>query len=127
MLQPYYHARYNLTVFYCNHYCNKYRDTLINASIQDVMMLREKVFRSDNTISSLWLLLIEAVPHRMESQLGEFELQKGIKHRWQRTDKEYIDAQHASLLEKKEALYASLRAAVVRCHYLLKLKAKYAG
>jgi hypothetical protein len=49
----------------------------------------------------------------------------GVKQRWKRTDKEYIDAQHASLLGKKEALYSSLRAAVVRRH-LLKLKAKYA-
>ena len=51
----------------------------------------------------------------------------GVKKRWKRTDKEYIDAQHASLLDKKEALYSSLRAAVIRRHYLLKLKAKYAG
>ena len=59
----------------------------------------------------------------MESQLVDFEYGKGIKQRWKRTDKEYNDAQHASLLDKKEALYSSLRVAVVKRHYLLKLKA----
>ena len=60
----------------------------------------------------------------MESQLVNLEYRIVVKQRWKRTDKEYIDAQHASLLDKKEA---SLRAAVIRRHYLLKLKAKYAG
>ena len=65
----------------------------------------------------------------MKRSSGKFAAndRMGVKQRWKRTDKEYIDAQHASLLDKKEALYSSLRAAVVRRHYLLKLKAKYAG
>ena len=65
--------------------------------------------------------------HRMESQLDDFERKRSIKLRWGRNDKEYIDARNASLLDKKEALYTSLRAAIVRRQYLLKLKAKYAG
>ena len=57
----------------------------------------------------------------------DFEYGKCVKQRWKRTDKEYLDAQHVFLLDKKESLYSSLRTAVVRRHYLLKLKAKYAG
>ena len=39
----------------------------------------------------------------MESQLAEFELKMGIKQRWRRTDKEYVDAQQTSLVTKKES------------------------
>ena len=42
-------------------------------------------------------------------------------------DKEYIDAQNTSLADKKEALYSSLRTAIVRRQYLLKLKARSVG
>ena len=65
--------------------------------------------------------------HRMESQLAEFERKRGIKLRWERNDKEYIDARNASLVDKQEALHSSLWTAIVRRQYLLKLKAKYAG
>ena len=65
--------------------------------------------------------------YRMESQLIDFEYRVGVKQRWKKTDKDYIAAQRATLLNKKEALHSSLRAAVVRRHYLLNLKAKYAG
>lgn len=63
----------------------------------------------------------------MESQLADFERTKGIKQRWKATDKEYLDAQHSSLLDKQQSLHSSLRSAIVRRQYLLQLKAKYAG
>ena len=63
----------------------------------------------------------------MECQLVNFEYQVGVKQRWKKIDKDYIAAQHGTLLNRKEALHSSLRAAVVRRHYLLNLKAKYAG
>ena len=60
-------------------------------------------------------------------QPADFEYRVGVKQRWKKTDKDYITAQCATLLNKKEALHSSLRAAVVRRHYLLHLKAKCAG
>ena len=63
----------------------------------------------------------------MESQLADFERTRGIKQRWNPTDKEYRDAQHSSLLDKQQSIYSSLRSAIVKRQYLLKLKAKYAG
>ena len=65
--------------------------------------------------------------NRMEGQLGDFESKRGIKHCWKKTDKEYLDAQHSSLVDKQQSLCSSLRSAVVRRQYLLQLKAKYAG
>jgi len=63
----------------------------------------------------------------MESQLANFEHKRGIKQRWKVTDKEYLDAQRSSLIEKKESAYSALRSSVVKRQYLLQLKAKYAG
>ena len=57
----------------------------------------------------------------MESQLGNFECKRGIKQRWMRDDKKYLDAQRSSLVENQQSLSSSLRAAIVRRHYLLKL------
>lgn len=65
--------------------------------------------------------------YRVESHLVNFEYQVGVKQRWKKTDKDYIAAQNATLLNRKEALHSYLRAAVVRRHFLLNLKAKYAG
>ena len=63
----------------------------------------------------------------MESNLADFDHKRNIKQRWKRTDKEYIDAQSSSFLVKQQSMYSSLRTAIVRRQYLLKLKAKYAG
>ena len=63
----------------------------------------------------------------MESQLTEFERRHNIICRWKSTDPEYDEARQRFLKEKKEQLQSSLWASVVRQHYLLKMKAKYAG
>ena len=63
----------------------------------------------------------------MEGQLGDFECKRSIKHRLKKTDKEYLDAQHSSRVATQQSLCSSLRAAIVRCQFLLKLKVKYAG
>ena len=66
----------------------------------------------------------------MEGQLGDFECKRSIKRRWKKTDKEYLDAQaaqHSSRVATQQSLCSSLRAAIVRRQFLLKLKVKYAG
>ena len=65
--------------------------------------------------------------NRMEGQLGDFECKRIIKHRWKKTDKEYLDAQHSSRVATQQSLCSSLCAAIVRRQFLLKLKVKYAG
>ena len=95
-------------------------------SAKDMAQLRERIFRSvSGRIPGRKEGII--LYYRAESQLVNFEYQVGVKQRWKKTDKDYIAAQHATLLNRKEALHSSLRAAVVRWHYLLNLKAKYAG
>ena len=63
----------------------------------------------------------------MESQLGEFEQRYQITQRWRPTDKEFLDARQSYFEEKQQLLRSSIRAAVVKRQFLLKLKAKYAG
>ena len=63
----------------------------------------------------------------MDSQLGEFERRHAITKRWKPTDVEFGEARHAYFIEKQQLLYSSLRTAMVKRQYLLKLKAKYAG
>lgn len=47
--------------------------------------------------------------------------------RWNTTDKEYTDARRSTLMEKQSQLHSCLWATVVKRHYLLQMKAKYAG
>ena len=47
--------------------------------------------------------------------------------RWNTTDKEYTDARRSTLMEKQSQLHSCLWATVVKPHYLLQMKAKYAG
>ena len=47
--------------------------------------------------------------------------------RWNTTDKEYVDAKRSTLMEKQSQLHSCLWATVVKRHYLLQMKAKYAG
>ena len=63
----------------------------------------------------------------MDHQLADFEHRHNIRGRWASTDPCYLEAQKAFFSEKKEQLQASLWAAVVKRHYLLRMKAKYAG
>ena len=63
----------------------------------------------------------------MDCQLADVERKHGVKKRWLKTDQEYIDARKAFLIEKQTQLHSCLWAAVVKRHYLLCMKAKYAG
>lgn len=63
----------------------------------------------------------------LDSKLADFERKCGIVRRWNRTDREYIEAKKAFLTEKQEQLHSCLWAAVVKRQYLLQMKAKYAG
>ena len=63
----------------------------------------------------------------MESQLAEMERRCRIKIRWKPSDEDYIDAKRSFLMEKKNKVHTSIWACVVKRHYLLRMKAKYAG
>ena len=62
-----------------------------------------------------------------EDQLDEFEQKHQIVLRWKPGDEQYVDTQRLFFAEKQESVQKSMRAAIVKCQYLLKLKAKYAG
>lgn len=63
----------------------------------------------------------------MDCQLADFERKHGLKNRWKKEDQEYTDARKAFLNEKQKQLHSCLWATVVKRHYLLCMKAKYAG
>ena len=63
----------------------------------------------------------------MDCKLADFEPRRNIGVRWMPTDHFYIEAKRMFLTEKKEQLQASLWEAVIKRHYLLRMKAKYAG
>lgn len=65
--------------------------------------------------------------HRMDSQLAEVEIRSGVKQRWKKTDDDYIETRSCHLKEKITQSRSSLWSSIVRRHYLLRLKAKYAG
>ena len=59
--------------------------------------------------------------------MADFERRHGIATRWQTTDKQYADARKRFLVDRQGRLESSLWASVIKRHYLLKMKAKYAG
>lgn len=63
----------------------------------------------------------------MDCQLADFERVHNVKLRWLKADEEYTDARRAFLKEKQMQLHSCLWATVVKRHYLLRMKAKYAG
>lgn len=63
----------------------------------------------------------------MENQLADFERRYNITQRWKPTDTDFVDASQAFLMEKKNQLYNSLWTVVAKRHYLLRMKARYAG
>ena len=63
----------------------------------------------------------------MEDQLGVFEQKHQIGHRWKPDDQDFSNARYSYFKEKQESLYRSMKAAIVKRQFLLKLKAKYAG
>ena len=71
--------------------------------------------------------LIYISPFSVENQLADFKRRYKITHRWKIGDKEFVDAIQTFLMEKRNQLYNSLWSVVVTRHYLLKMKAKYAG
>lgn len=62
----------------------------------------------------------------MDSQLAILEIKHNVT-RWQQSDAEYISAKMDNATASQKLIYASLRAAIVKRQFLLKLKAKYAG
>lgn len=62
----------------------------------------------------------------LDSRLADMERRCGVTTRWRPTDKEYVDTRRASLMERKKQVHTSLWSSVVKRHYLLKMKAKYA-
>ena len=63
----------------------------------------------------------------MDCQLADFERKHGLKTRWEKEDREYTDARKAFSTEKQKQVHSCLWATVVKWHYLLCMKAKYAG
>lgn len=63
----------------------------------------------------------------MDSHLAEVEIRSGVKQRWKKTDDDYIETRSCHLKEKITQSRSSLWSSIVRRHYLLRLKAKYAG
>ena len=63
----------------------------------------------------------------MESELAQLEIKRGITDRWKETDPEYVSAKAEDTVLSQTLIYLSLRATIVKRHFLLKLKAKYAG
>lgn len=63
----------------------------------------------------------------MDCKLADMERKFGVVKRWSSTDKEYVDTKQLCLMEKKNQLQSCLWATVVKRHYLLQMKAKYAG
>ena len=62
----------------------------------------------------------------MDNQLIELEIRHSIV-RWQQSDPDYISAKVENAIESQQLIYTSLRVAIVKRLFLLKLKAKYAG
>ena len=62
----------------------------------------------------------------IDSQLAELEIRHNIT-RWQQSDPDSVSARVESALESQQLIHTSLRVAVVKRQFLLKLKAKYAG
>ena len=67
------------------------------------------------------------VLYSMDCKLADMERRFGVMIRWNTTDKEYTDARRSTLMEKQSQLHSCLWATVVKRHYLLQMKAKYAG
>ena len=63
----------------------------------------------------------------MECQLADFERRYGIRERWTHMDSDYCKARQAFLMQKQGQLQSCLWKTVVKRHYLLRAKAKYAG
>ena len=63
----------------------------------------------------------------IENQLGVIEQRHHIVNRWRPDSQEFLEARVSYFKEKEQSLYRSIRTAIVKRQYLLKLKAKYAG
>lgn len=66
-------------------------------------------------------------PNSLDSKLAEMERRFGVIARWTPTDKEFVDVKRSSMSARRDQLHTSLWASVVKRHYLLQMKAKYAG
>lgn len=66
------------------------------------------------------------MPYSMDSQLAEYEIKHNVT-RWKQSDPDYVQAKADDFVVSRTIVYESLRVTVVKRHFLLKLKAKYAG
>lgn len=108
-----------------------HRDLLANCNASESVGIRKKVFELG--VYSLFCFIIIIAAYKLHSnlsmdcQLADFERMHHVKQRWLKSDEEYTDARRAFLTEKQMQLYSCLWATVVKRHYLLRMKAKYAG
>jgi len=63
----------------------------------------------------------------MNSQLEQLEEEHGILSRWKPHDEEYEELRTQLLREKLVQVRTALWSSVIKRHYLLRMKAKYAG
>ena len=63
----------------------------------------------------------------MNDQLEQLEKENGILSRWKPHDKEFEELRTQLLKEKILQVCTALRSSVIKRHYLLRMKAKYAG
>ena len=64
--------------------------------------------------------------YSMDSQLAQLEIKHKIT-RWKQSDPDYVSAKIEESINSQKLIYASLRVAIVKRQFLLKLKTKYAG
>lgn len=94
--ESYYHA---LQAYYIARNCSRGKG--------DISMMREKFFSLD-------------------SKLADMERRFGVAVRWASTDKDYVDTKRLVMSNRRDQIHTCLWASVVKRHYLLQMKAKYA-
>ena len=65
--------------------------------------------------------------YRLNARLEGVEGQYNISHRWEPTDRDYVQIQMSLSTEKENYIAESMWATSARRKFLLRLKAKYAG
>lgn len=96
---------------------------------QEIADLRDKVFKYVAiiiTLSNMLVVYIWYTVYSMDSQLADLEIKYKII-RWTEANPEYVSAKTEDAFASQKLIYESLRVAIVKRQFLLKLKAKYAG
>ena len=63
----------------------------------------------------------------LDNQLSEMERRHGLATRWKPGDKQYEEMKLSLISENQGHVRSTLWSCVVKRHYLLRMKAKYAG